>query len=114
VAQVARKLRDLALAGDVAAAKVLLSQVIGKPAQAVHPDRLDLDEVKLLLESPLGHEVLIHAAFGTPLSAARQILETMASTRTPVEVVQMVKGRFEERTLATHTEQTLAARARKS
>jgi hypothetical protein len=93
---------------------VLLSQVIGKPAEAVHPDRLDLDEVKFLLESPLGHEVLVHAAFGTPLWAAKQFLETMASTRTPVEVVQMVKGRFEERTLATHTEQTLAARALKS
>jgi hypothetical protein len=114
VAQVARKLRDLALAGDVAAAKVVLSHVIGKPAQAVHPDRLDLDEVKLLLESPLGTEVLTHAAFGAPLGAAKQILELMAQTRTAAEVLKMREGPFEERALATHTEEKLAARARKS
>jgi hypothetical protein len=114
VAQVAKKLLALALAGDVAAAKVLLSHVIGKPPQAVNPDRLDLDEVKLLLESPLGTEVLTHAAFGTPLWAAKQILEVMAQTTTAAEVLKRREGPFEQRTLATHTEQKLAARARKS
>jgi hypothetical protein len=114
VAQVAKKLLALALAGDVAAAKVLLAYVVGKPAQAVHPDRLDLDEVKLLLESPLGTEVLTHASFGTPLGAAKQILELMAQTTTAAEVLQRREGPFEQRTLATHIEQKLAARARKS
>jgi hypothetical protein len=114
VAQVARKLHELALAGDVPAAKVLLAYVVGKPAQAVHPDRLDLDEVKLLLESPLGTEVLTHAAFGAPLGAAKQILELMAQTTTATEVLKMREGRAEQRALATHIEEKLAARARKS
>ena len=52
VGKVGRKLYELALAGDVAAAKVLLAYLIGKPAEAADPDRLDLDEVSLLLESP--------------------------------------------------------------
>ena len=52
VAQMAHKLRDQALAGDTAAAKVLLGYVIGKTTAAADPDRLDLDEVRLLLESP--------------------------------------------------------------
>jgi hypothetical protein len=52
VAAVAKKLRDLALAGDVAAAKVLLSYVVGKPAEVTDPDRLDLNELALLREFP--------------------------------------------------------------
>ena len=45
IAAVARKLRDQALDGDVAAAKVLLTYVIGRPAEAVDPDRLDSEEL---------------------------------------------------------------------
>jgi hypothetical protein len=52
VGRVAKKLYELALAGDVAAGKVLLAYVVGKPAEAVNPDRLDLDEFRLLRESP--------------------------------------------------------------
>ena len=52
VAQMARKLRDQALAGDTAAAKVLLGYVVGKTTAAPDPDRLDLEEVGLLMESP--------------------------------------------------------------
>jgi hypothetical protein len=47
IANIARELHDLALAGDVAAAKVLLSYVVGRPTEARDPDRLDLDELAL-------------------------------------------------------------------
>jgi hypothetical protein len=58
IAQVGKKLCELALAGDVAAAKVLLLHVVGKPHDAADPDRLDVDEVRLLLEAPDLKEVL--------------------------------------------------------
>jgi hypothetical protein len=55
VAAVARKLVELSLAGDVAAAKVLLSYVIGRPTPAVDVDRLDLSELAILKASPPIH-----------------------------------------------------------
>jgi hypothetical protein len=36
--------------GDLAAAKLLFTYVIGRPADAPNPDRLDIDEVSLLQE----------------------------------------------------------------
>jgi len=42
--QVAHGLLQAAKAGDVAAAKLLLSYTIGQPMAATNPDRLDLDE----------------------------------------------------------------------
>jgi hypothetical protein len=71
VQAVARKLRDQVLAGDVAAATVYLQYAIGRPRAAVEPDRLDLDEWRLLLDSPCLAEI-IHAmsAIGLPADAA--------------------------------------------
>src|SRR5690348_3509828 len=44
LAAIARALTAKARAGDVAAAKVLLAYLIGKPGPAVEPDTLDLEE----------------------------------------------------------------------
>jgi hypothetical protein len=52
VVAIFKKLYQLAMIGDVAAAKVYLDYMIGKPRPAVDPDRLDLDEVALWLEAP--------------------------------------------------------------
>jgi hypothetical protein len=52
VAAIARKLCELAMAGDTAAAKIVLLYTIGRPAEAVNPDHLDLQEFRLLGESP--------------------------------------------------------------
>jgi hypothetical protein len=41
-----------ALAGDTAAAKLLLAYTLGKPARATDPDRVDLDELRLYEEFP--------------------------------------------------------------
>jgi hypothetical protein len=53
------QLRDLvralyrqALAGDVAAAKVLLSYLVGRPQPVVSPDHCDLDEAELARQYP--------------------------------------------------------------
>jgi hypothetical protein len=53
VADVMSMLYVLAYKGlDVAAAKVFLAYAVGRPAQAVSPDRLDVDELRLLCEAP--------------------------------------------------------------
>jgi hypothetical protein len=46
IKNIALRLRDDALAGDNAAAKLLFQYVIGKPQPAVNPDTLDVDEFK--------------------------------------------------------------------
>lgn len=58
VRAVIRKLVDLAKAGNPAAAKLLLAYVIGRPTEAVNPDRLDLDEFRLLEDCPTPAKVL--------------------------------------------------------
>src|SRR6516165_9805122 len=42
--EIARALKDRAKSGDVAAAKLVLAYVVGKPADVVEPDTLDLQE----------------------------------------------------------------------
>src|SRR5205823_3604927 len=50
LAEIAKALADKAKRGDVAAAKVLLTYLVGKPAPAPDPDRLDVEEVGRLRE----------------------------------------------------------------
>jgi len=50
--ELGEKLFAAALAGDWQAAKLLLSFVIGRPADAVNPDALDRDEWKLRQDCP--------------------------------------------------------------
>jgi hypothetical protein len=46
------KLPAQALAGDTAAAKLVLASTVGKPARGADPDRVDLDELKQVEEYP--------------------------------------------------------------
>jgi hypothetical protein len=80
VAAVARKLRDLALSGDVPAAKVLLSHIVGKPSEARDPDHLDVEEFELLDRGPTKSRalaVMLDAVDpGTAASIVRQFIPT--------------------------------------
>jgi hypothetical protein len=58
VAAVAHKLWVLAVAGDVQAAQVFLSYAIGKPRNAVDPDRLDLEDFAILDSAPTAARAL--------------------------------------------------------
>jgi hypothetical protein len=49
----AEALRDKAKQGDVAAAKLLLAYLLGKPPAAPDPDRLDIEEFRLFEEQAL-------------------------------------------------------------
>jgi len=61
MAELARILLHKAREGDVAAMKLLFAYVLGKPAEAPDPDRLDLDDFQLLRErlSPMEHDWLL-------------------------------------------------------
>jgi hypothetical protein len=54
VQAIGRRLARQAKKGDVAAAKVLLAYLIGKPAETTDPDRVDVDELQLYEEYPDG------------------------------------------------------------
>src|SRR5262249_46076811 len=51
------KLAELASAGDVAAARVVLEDAVGKPTPAPNPDTLDLEEWMLYFRAPQEHEL---------------------------------------------------------
>jgi len=80
VAAVGRKLLAQALAGDVAAAKVLLAHVCGKPLPAVDPDRLDLHELGLLMESPDIADIAVIRGRVDPALAAEKLRRAEAAT----------------------------------
>jgi hypothetical protein len=111
VAAVARQLQKQALAGDVAAAKVLLVYVVGKPAEAADPDRLDLDEVRMLLAGPWKIELLARALEGTAPAEALAFLQQTAGT-TFQTIVDAGKDMSGARRLHDFLAQICAARAK--
>jgi hypothetical protein len=70
IKQLAAKLHALALAGDVDAAKVVLSYTVGKPDAAACPDRVDLAEWQLLREAPDESQVLARKRLDPGFAAA--------------------------------------------
>jgi hypothetical protein len=53
-----RELYECAVRGDVAAAQLILRYVVGKPGNAVDPDRVDLDEWAVANAAPTRAEAL--------------------------------------------------------
>jgi hypothetical protein len=86
VAKVGQFLLRRSLSGDVAAAKVLLAYVVGKPTPPVDPDRVELEAWKLLLSWPTVAEALAASTAVRP-EAARAMAEGGAPT-TADEVIQ--------------------------
>lgn len=80
VAQLGQKLLAQALDGDVAAAKVLLSYVVGKPTAPVDPDRVELEAWKLLLSWPTVAEALAAAVAVRPAAAAELVVSGAPAT----------------------------------
>jgi hypothetical protein len=74
LARLARSLHADALEGDTAAAALLLSYCIGKPTAAPDPDRLDLEELLLLLEGPQRAELLRACLSGVAAGEAAEYL----------------------------------------
>src|SRR5262249_38072838 len=61
-------------AGDVAAAKVLLTYVVGNPGPVIDPDHLDLQELQVLLRRPFRSQLCLHALEGVDPAAALAFL----------------------------------------
>lgn len=80
VARLGRKLLDQALGGDVAAAKVLLGYIVGKPTEAIDPDRVELEAWKLILSWPTVAEAIAATWAVRPAAAADLIVEQAANT----------------------------------
>jgi hypothetical protein len=72
--EVARALIERARSGDPAAAKLLFQYVLGKPAEAVDPDRLDQDEWRLFQERPVAPDELVRVLGGFPADLACEVL----------------------------------------
>jgi len=93
IGRVAKKLCEMAVGGDVPAAKVLLTFVCGKPQPAPDVDRLDLDELAILLESP-DVEQTCRRGQVTPALAVREILRGLVST--PQALLEALEEKFQE------------------
>ena len=62
------KMSDLALEGNVQAAKFVAAYLIGKPQPALNPDRSDLEEWRQFKEeAPMMREVLQHGKTPDPI-----------------------------------------------
>jgi hypothetical protein len=74
MARLGRVLLTNACHGDAASAKLLLAYALGQPGAAPSPDRLDLDELKQLLEAPDWREVQGRAGNRLPPDFAARLL----------------------------------------
>ena len=63
-----------AKAGDVAAAKLLFSYCIGKPAETVEPDRLDVDEWELVQQTTTSPTDVQDTLEGMPVDLASKFI----------------------------------------
>ena len=76
VEAIADVLIEKAKAGDVAAAKLVLSYGIGKPTEAVNPDTLDLAEWDIYRRGPVSLDDLRGIVEGIPLDVAGPLVRT--------------------------------------
>ena len=79
---IAKKLVARAKKGNLAAAKILLAYVIGRPAESIDPDRHDLEELQMLKELPqvvslLQHLVEDKVSFAEGIRMMRMLVPVM-------------------------------------
>jgi hypothetical protein len=110
VAAVARKLRDQALAGDVAAAKVLLQYVVGKPHPAPDPDRTDAAELALMREWPCVLSIYDAVAPVSPALAVEALAARGAATPEQLAALRLEEARRLQEQMASLQRQILERR----
>jgi hypothetical protein len=77
IQDIALKLRQQALEGDTAAARLLYSYTLGKPAPTVEPDRLDIEEFGIYQEETAGHQQVLAPVQGVSVALACQLLRAI-------------------------------------
>jgi hypothetical protein len=91
--ELAEKLLAQALAGDVAAATLFLNRVLGKPAAAPDPDRVDLEEWALLDASPSDARVWARMLECVPPHLAAELLRQILAGKTAKGIADEIKSR---------------------
>jgi hypothetical protein len=76
-----RTLLDKAKGGDVAAIKLLFAYTIGRPADAVNPDTLDVDELQCFRQQTLPPDMPMPPPVGVPTALACQVLRGLMPAR---------------------------------
>jgi hypothetical protein len=76
-----RTLLDKAKGGDVAAIKLLFAYTIGRPADAVNPDALDVDELQCFHRQTLPPDMPMPPPVGVPTGLACQVLRGLMPAR---------------------------------
>ncbi len=85
------RLIEMASHGNINAAKLVLAYTIGQPAPAVDPDRLDLEEWKLIDQSPTRTEAIRAALDGMSPAIAVQIVRVALEAFAPKDELDLVK-----------------------
>lgn len=93
------RLRNLAeniyqrsLAGDMVAAKLLMSYVVGKPVEAVNPDKLDLEEWQLLQQSPTYSELMAYLGFTVSPAIATDVISNDQPTSVKSQMERVIES----------------------
>jgi predicted DNA-binding transcriptional regulator AlpA len=91
--RVAARLLADSLAGDHIATGLLLAYVIGKPQPAADPDRVDVDELQLLLSTPSKNEVFAKALDALPGDQLARIARNLLDHRQDGEILEPADNR---------------------
>jgi hypothetical protein len=112
IAAVGRRLLADALAGNVAAARVLIEQTCGRPPEPASEDSADLNELALRLAAPLSVQVILASLESMSPSAAIDFINAAVAGGRPG--IDSVLDKFRAANLADLRRQVLAARAGKT
>jgi hypothetical protein len=76
--KIADRMMELAEEGDVSAAKLIFQYVLGKPHEAVSPDRVDIDEVETFRDGACKKDVLLPTLLGgVPADVSADLLRQL-------------------------------------
>jgi hypothetical protein len=77
--------------GDLGAAKLVLSYVVGKPTATVDPDRVDVEEFRLLQEETCSGAQFNNVLNGVPAGLACEVLEAVVPVQSLAQRQQFVE-----------------------
>jgi hypothetical protein len=77
--------------GDLGAAKLVLSYVVGKPTATVDPDRVDVEEFRLLQEETCSGDQFSNVLNGVPAGLACEVLEAVVPVQSLAQRQQFVE-----------------------
>ena len=78
IGKIADRMMELAEGGNVSAAKLVFQYVLGKPHEAVSPDRLDIDEVQTFRDGSSKKDDLLPTLLGgVPADVSAELLRQL-------------------------------------